>query len=232
MAEEKRQKIRSKEKSEKGFQGAHGYRVSIKPGDNWILISDLEFLKKQSDGFQHFLSRKRFVIKDDENSVREETKEEKSLRLKLMEGAKNLVSKIKKREGESSPQAAADLKEEAESELSGFKEALREESVESEKKFVETLKKTADKEINDIDDAIKRIHEKAVFEFSETIGKIISEQIEIKFDVDKFDKQLSEKAAAALEKFAAGLDKLIDGKLKTFEKKLKSAAAKADKAGK
>ena len=232
MSEEKRQLVKSKEKSDKGFQGAHGYKVEIKPGDNWILVSDLKHLKEQSDGFQHFLNRKRFVIKDDENSVRAETKEEKSLRLKLMEGAKSLVSKIRQKESEGSPQAPADLKKETESELSMFKDSLREESVKAEEEFIETLKKAADKAANDIDGLIKQNLEKAESEFVETINKIVSEQLEIKFDVDKFDKQLSVKATAALEQFATGVDKLLDGKFKTFETKLKSSAAKAAKAAK
>lgn len=232
---EKKQQIKSKEKAEKEFHSSHGYKITIKPGsNNWILNSDLEFLKDQSDGFNHFLSRKRFIIKDGDNAVREETSEEKSLRLKLMQSAKNFVSKIRKREDAASSQAPDDLKKAAESELSGFKNSLREESVETEKEFVETLKKAADEQNKNFVDNIGKFqteYEPSFIKFLKDIGDEVKKDLLKYFakDLSDYTSRIDDKSTAALEKFAAKLDNLLDDKLKTFEKKLKSAVAKADK---
>jgi len=231
------QHVRSKERAERTFEGADRIRIEIKPGDNWISVKDLEHLKQKSEGFKHYLGKKRFVIEEGDKAVRPETEKEKSFREKMMDKAKGIAGMIQKKEVSEASQAPDDLKKQVESELSGFKNSLREESVAVEKYFVEVIKKATEEGRADFVQSVAKFRDEYEPSFVKAFTGIAVEvqQKAVKDfepDLSNLNSQIDDKTTAAVERFSAKLDSVIDKKLSVFIKKLNAAVAKAEKAAK
>lgn len=245
-----KQLLFSKESAEKTFGGLYNNIVIIEPGKNWIDEEQLTHLQKKSEGFQHFVKHKFFLLKTGENAVREETSKEKKHRLTLMERGKQIINKIKFTGNDNfgaSPDTQPDLEDftkslkiEAEKERSLFADFLRAVSVDIEKEVIEKIQKAAsdcegatvesmktvitdagNTDIKDMKTAITGAGNTELELFKKSFDEIVKVRLEA------FESILTKMIETFLNKFTADLEKTSESKRKTFEKKVKTIANRA-----
>jgi len=227
----KLQQIISKSKAEKTFSGLHGVKIIIQPGEkNWIPAEQVEYLSKNSKGFNYNLGLKKggFEIPDADNAVRDETEKEKNIRLKMLEKGAAVWNRMK-------PNKNAKPVD-TEAELATFKESLVKESESALSLFQDFLKDVSLKLELGTDEKLQASSEKLMSDQLETFEKKLTESVE-SFDSDKLtrtvdssvESKVDEIIALTMKKFAAKLDAEIDRKFKKFESKIRAASLYAKK---
>jgi len=214
----KRKQVVSKAGADLTFANQDGVRIAIEPGENnWLTEEELEFLQKNSKGFQHHLNLKKngFKIPEGENTVRDETPEEKKNRLTLMERGKAAFKKIMpKKKAEADPEApdtsAAleafqnSIKTESKTALTQFKTDLENDS-ESVKKF----------QFSKLDISAEKLSKERDKEFSDKLSLKGAELLK------SFSTSLETMYADKEKLFTEFLNTSVENKIKAFKKELK-----------